>query len=278
MLQNNPIGIFDSGIGGLTVAHAIRQIMPNESIVYFGDTAHLPYGDKSAESIIYYSKGITDFLLRHNCKIIVIACNTASAHAYEYVKKHLTPAMQPPHRKGEIIEVIDVINPVVKYVAEHFSGKKIGIIGTKGTIQSKVYENKLKLLNPDVESVSIATGLLASMIEEGFINNAVSKAIIKEYLSSPVFENIDAIILGCTHYPLIKNEIENYFEHKIEVIDSAGLVAQYLKKRIHELKLDSWIENPKEEFYVSDFTPYFEKVANAFFQQKIHLQLAPIWQ
>lgn len=268
MLQNNPIGIFDSGIGGLTVAHAIRQIMPTESIIYFGDTAHLPYGDKSAESIIHYSKGITDFLLQQNCKIIVIACNTASAHAYEYVKKHL----------NDQVQVVDVINPVVEYVAKNFSGKKVGIIGTKGTIQSKVYENKLKILNPDVQAVSMATGLFASMIEEGFIDNAVSKAVIKEYLSSPIFKNIDAIILGCTHYPLIKNEIEAFFGHQVEVIDSAGLVAQHLKKKIHELKLDSWVENPTEEFYVSDYTPYFEKVANAFFQQKIHLQLAPIWQ
>ena len=278
MPQNNPIGIFDSGIGGLTVAQAIRQVMPNESMIYFGDTAHLPYGDKSPESIINYSKNIADFLLQKKCKIIVIACNTASAHAYEEVKG-----------RGEV-EVIDVINPVVAYVAKNYSGKKVGIIGTKGTIQSNVYENKLKQLNSSVRTISLATGLLASMIEEGFTNNGVSKAVIKEYLSTSKFKNIDAIVLGCTHYPLIKDEIDDFFENSVEVIDSAGIVAQYVKKRMLELNLISTQENSdfspldeaelmkKETFYVSDFTPYFEKVANRFFKQKIQLQLAQIWK
>ena len=267
MLQNNPIGIFDSGIGGLTVAHAIRQVMPNESIIYFGDTAHLPYGDKSPESIISYSKSIADFLVLNKCKIIVIACNTASAHAYEEVKK-----------RSDHIEVVDVVNPVVEYVAKNYSGKNVGIIGTKGMIQSNVYEKKLTQLNPSIKTISLATGLLASMIEEGFVNNAVSKAVLKEYLSVQRFKNIDAIVLGCTHYPLIKDEIDEFFENSVEVIDSAGIVAQYVKKKILELGIRTESTCPKETFYVSDFTPYFEKVGNRFFKQKIQLQLAQIWK
>lgn len=267
MLQNNSIGIFDSGIGGLTVAHAIRQLMPNESMIYFGDTAHLPYGDKSPESIITYSKGITDFLVSQQSKIVVIACNTASAHAYEAVKKHVNSK----------VEIIDVINPVVEYVARNFSHKKVGIIGTKGTIQSNVYEKKLQQLNPSVHAVSLATGLFASMIEEGFVNNAVSKAVIKEYLSTSMFKNIDAIILACTHYPLLKDEINEFFEDTVEVIDSAGLVAHYLKNKMLEFNLTTQHREPRESFYVSDYTPYFEKVANAFFKRSIHLQLAQIW-
>ncbi len=266
-MNNNPIGIFDSGIGGLTVANAIRQVMPNESIVYFGDTAHLPYGDKSPELIINYSKSISDFLLTKRCKIIVIACNTASAHAYEAVKKHLS------HK----IEVIDVINPVVEYVAKNYSNKKVGIIGTKGTIQSNVYEKKLSQLNANIQTTSLATGLFASMIEEGFINNAVSKAVIKEYFSIPGFRDIDALILGCTHYPLIKDEINDFFEDSVEVIDTAGIVAQYLKNKLIELNLNTSQTKPSEEFYISDSTPYFEKVAGAFFKGTIQLQMASIW-
>ena len=266
-MNNNSIGIFDSGIGGLTVANAIRQVLPNESIVYFGDTAHLPYGDKSPELIINYSKSISDFLLSKQCKVIVIACNTASAHAYEAVKKHL----------DNKIVVIDVINPVVEYVANNYSNKTVGIIGTKGTIQSCVYEKKLKDLNANIKTVSLATGLFASMIEEGFINNAVSKAVINEYFSLPGFKDIDAIVLGCTHYPLIKDEINDFFEDSVEVIDTAGIVAQYLKTKLIELNLNTSNNNPIEEFYISDFTPYFENVANSFFKQKIKLQLAQIW-
>jgi glutamate racemase len=271
-MHKSPIGIFDSGVGGLTIAHAVKQLLPNEQIVYFGDTAHMPYGDKSAESIISYSKSITEFLLSQNCKIIVIACNTASAHAYEEVKMYLLK------RKSDVL-LVDVINPVAEYVAKNFSSKKVGIIGTKGTIQSNVYENKLKQLNPSVKTFSIATALFASMIEEGFINNAVSKALIKQYLSDPGFNDIDAIILGCTHYPLIKEEINDFFEDSVEVIDSAALVAHYLRNRMKELNLISKTASIDENiFYVSDYTTSFEKVANQFFKQKIQLQLAQIWK
>jgi glutamate racemase len=157
-VKEQPIGIFDSGVGGLTVAHAIKQILPGESLIYFGDTAHLPYGDKSAESIMYYSQRITEFLLEHNSKVVLIACNSASASAFDSLKKQFL---------GKTL-LIDVIDPVVGYMATK-SYKKIGVIGTKRTISSGTYEKKIKHNSPDTEVISMATPLLVPMIEEGFI-------------------------------------------------------------------------------------------------------------
>jgi len=195
--KDKPVGIFDSGVGGLTVANAIRNKMPGEQIIYFGDTFHLPYGDKSRESVQYYSTRITDFLLDFNCKVILIACNTASASAYEEVKNHA----------GKRAVVFNVIDPVVKYVRDNFEGGKIGVIGTKGTINSGTYQTKLKESLPDLEVAAVATPLLVPMIEEGFIFDDISNAIIRTYLTNPQLEDIKTLILGCTHYPIIKRQI-----------------------------------------------------------------------
>jgi glutamate racemase len=163
LIRTHPIGIFDSGIGGLTVANAVSKQLPNEEILYFGDTAHLPYGDKSAEAIQHYSVRISDFLLERKCKLILIACNTASAAAYGVVRDHVVS------KTNDAVPVLNVIDPVVDLVASDTSLKKIGIIGTKGTIKSGVYEQKLKSKRPELETVALATALLASMIEAGFL-------------------------------------------------------------------------------------------------------------
>ena len=217
--KEQPIGIFDSGVGGLTIAHAIKLAMPNEKIIYFGDTAHLPYGDKSSDSIKYYSKNIAKFLLKQNCKIILIACNTASAHAYAEVKKTV----------GEKAIVINVIEPLIEFIKRQNKISTIGIIGTKGTIESNVYQNKLKALSKNLNVIAKATPLFAPMIEEGFIYDDISNAIIRAYLSENEFENIDSLILACTHYPLIKNQIRKFFNFKVNVIDSSQIVANHVK-------------------------------------------------
>jgi glutamate racemase len=172
--MNKPIGIFDSGIGGLTVAKAIAEALPNETIIYFGDTAHLPYGDKSKESITMYSKRITAFLLAKGCKAIVIACNTASAHAYADLKKAYPK-----------VPILNVIDPTVDYCLTKYKKGKIGVIATRGTIKSRIYPRKLNKENPKLEVPQTATPLLAPMIEEGFFNNKISKTIINSYLSLP---------------------------------------------------------------------------------------------
>jgi glutamate racemase len=265
-LNNNPIGVFDSGVGGLTVAHAIKQIMPNESLIYFGDTAHLPYGDKSAESIIYYSRKITNFLLENNAKMVMIACNSASASAYSLLKEEF----------GDRLFLMDVIEPVVNYIASrNFS--KVGVIGTKRTITSGTYEAGLKVSSPKTEVVSLATPLFVPMIEEGFIFDDISNAIIRTYLTNQVFDKIDALILGCTHYPIIKNQITKLFNFEVEVIDSARVVALELKSQLESRELLRNSGKVEDKFFVSDFTSSFDRIARMFFEAEITLEKSDIW-
>jgi glutamate racemase len=268
-MNTNPIGIFDSGIGGLTVAKAIQKFLPNESFIYFGDTAHLPYGDKSPDSIRAYSKRIAELLVEHNCKAIVIACNTASAHAYKTVVKSI-----PSH-----IPVINVVDPVAIYTAANYNKTKVGVIGTKGTIHSRIYVKRIEKLNPTLKVLSNATPLLASMIEEGYYNNKISQSIIDSYLSKSSFKGIEALILGCTHYPLIKKEVEKFYQQKIEIIDSASVVAHAVSdvlKKKDILNLSR--RKPKYSFWVSDYTESFEKSTEIFFNQKLKLVEKRIWK
>jgi glutamate racemase len=267
-MSKSPIGIFDSGIGGLTVAAAIHRLMPEESIIYVGDTAHLPYGDKSPELIEQYSKRITDYLMERGCKIIVIACNTASAHAFKPVQIHVN------HK----VPVANVIDPAAKAIASAFANKKVGVIGTRGTINSGIYPRKIKKLNPDIEVTSLATPLLAPMIEEGFFNNKISKTVINSYLDKKSFKGVDAIILACTHYPLIRKEIDEFYKGNVVVFDSAEMVAKDVKDKLQTAGLLNKEKDPSLEFYVTDFTDSFEKSAHYFFPTKIHLDRLALWE
>jgi glutamate racemase len=265
-VKKHPIGIFDSGVGGLTVAQAIKQMLPSESLIYFGDTAHLPYGDKSAESIKQYSRKITEFLLEKKAKAVLIACNSASASAFETLKNEF---------ENRTI-IIDVIDPVVDYLAGR-KFNKIGVIGTKRTISSGTYENKLKKNSPETKVITLATPLLVPMIEEGFIFDDISNAIIRTYLSDKSLSGIEALILGCTHYPIIKNQINKFFNFGVEVIDSARITASRLRVILEENNLLNDSSGSKDQFYVSDYTPYFEKIARMFFEEHINLKKADIW-
>ena len=267
---NRPIGVFDSGVGGLTVANAIRQVLPGEQLIYFGDTAHLPYGDKSKETIMGYSARITQYLLEQQCKVIVIACNTASANAYETI---LAEA-------GNKALVVDVINPVVDFITGKAKYKRIGVIGTKGTINSGTYVSKIIAKNPHLTVSSLATPMLVPMIEEGFIFDDISNAIIRSYLSKPELDHIDALILGCTHYPIIKNQISKFFDFGVDVIDSSRLVANHLRNILishNQLNLDHSHE-PKHKFLVSDFTDYFQVISKLFFEENIMLEKINLWK
>lgn len=266
IVKSQPIGIFDSGVGGLTVAHAIKQILPGESLIYFGDTAHLPYGDKSTEAIRSYSRRITEFLIEHNAKVVLIACNTASASAFDCLKDEFG---------GKAI-LLDVIDPVIKYISsKNFT--KIGVIGTKLTISSCTYENKVTEISPETTIVSLATPLLVPMIEEGFIFDDISNAIIRTYLSNESLTGIQALILGCTHYPIIKNQISKFFNFNIEIVDSAKIVAIMLREILEKNNLLNDSGDMKDYFYVSDFTSYFAKIARMFFEGDINLTKADIW-
>jgi glutamate racemase len=264
------IGIFDSGIGGLTVAAAIHKLLPNESLIYFGDTAHFPYGNQSPSQIEEYGVGIARFLKEQNCKMIVIACNTASAHAFKSVVKDI----------GGEIPVVNVIDPASEAIAHLYPKGRVGVIATQGTIRAGIYPRRIKKFSPDIKVASLATPLLAPMIEEGFFNNKISKTIIHSYLAKKTIQNIDALILGCTHYPLIKKEVEEFYPAKVKVVDSAEWVAIEVKKQLKTLNLLAEEKNHKPvfQFFVSYLTPIFEKSARYFFPGKVHFAERNIWK
>lgn len=266
----SPIGIFDSGIGGLTVANAVLNTLPKESFIYFGDTAHLPYGDKSPETIKRFSLAITDFLLQNQVKLIIIACNSASAAAFEEVQEYA--------EKFDI-RVVNVIDPVVEYISKS-QHHKVGIIGTRATIGSQIFPNKIVAINPSTEVATLATPLLAPMIESGFVKGDISKAIVETYLSDPVLDNIEAIVLACTHYPLIKKEIAQYYldnNKKVEILATNEIVAQYVKNLLHEENLISNSDEVEHRFYVSDFTESFAETTKLFYKKEVQLQFSPIF-
>lgn len=267
-LQNLPIGIFDSGIGGLTVAHALTRVLPHEQLIYFGDTAHLPYGDKSTAAIQAYSVKICDLLIRQRCKVILIACNSASAAAFELVKEYV----------GSKAKVLNVIDPAVAYIGEHYAGKTIGLIGTKQTVNSNVYKKKVDQLDKNITLKSLATPLLAAMIEEGFFNNTISESAISTYLSDPLLQDIEALILACTHYPLIKKQIEKFYEGKVAVLDTSELVAHHVKSFLQQNHLAAHKLQADHKFYVSDFTQSFEESTRIFFERPVHLEHYPLWE
>jgi len=268
MSSTLPLGIFDSGIGGLTVAGAIHKLLPREQLIYFGDTAHLPYGDKSPEAIKYYSLKIAKLLLDKKCKLIVIACNTASSYAFQDVV----------HFLGDDVPIVNVIDPVVESVVTNTSYKKIGVIGTKATIKSNIYPEKLKAANPSLQVSSLATPLLAPMIEEGFFNNNISSTLINSYLSSGKLKGIDSLILACTHYPLIKDEVNAFYNGKVDIVNTAEIVAESVKKRLEDLNLLNDEVPGRHQFFVSDYTASFEKSTRMFFGEKIHLKQNNIWE
>ena len=261
--SSQPIGIFDSGVGGLTVAKEIKRLMPHENFIYFGDTAHLPYGEKSREAIIGYSLKITQFLLENNCKAIVIACNTATANALQEVKELV----------GNQALVFDVINPVAEKVAFEIH-QNVGVIATKATVNSGLYRKSIRKLNKYIQVDELATPLLVPAIEEGFVNHPITHAIIYNYLSDKKLKDIETLILGCTHYPLLIEEIKKYYGTRVRVIDSPKIVASYVRDILSKNDLlNPQHEEGNSEFYLSDITKNFEKISKKFFGNKISLEL-----
>ena len=265
-----PIGIFDSGIGGLTVARAVAQRLPHERLVYFGDTAHLPYGEKSTAAIQAYSVKICDVLLRQHCKLILIACNSASAAAYELVREYV----------GSKALVVGMIDPVAQYIGQHYAGRPVGLIGTKQTVGSNTYRKKIDQLDQDVDLHALATPLLIPMIEEGFFNGRVSEEIIRAYLDHPTLQGIDALLLACTHFPLIKPQIDDYYQGRVAVLDPSDVVAATVAELLaaRELLAPPAEAAPTHHFYVSDFTRSFEESTRLFFGQEVQLEHYPLWE
>ncbi|MCP4482734.1 MAG: glutamate racemase [bacterium] len=249
------IGIFDSGLGGLTVMKAIKEALPCENIIYFGDTARVPYGNKSPETIKRFAKEMTDFLCSKNIKILVVACNTASAFALEYLKTILD------------IPVVGVIEPGSKSALEVTKTKKIGVIGTKGTINSGVYENILSRLDSTVEVQVKACPLFVPLVEEGWVENKITEDIAKQYLAD--LTGIDTLILGCTHYPILKKVIENILGDSVIIVDSAIETAQVVRNTIKLNAMEQKACQGQSEFFVSDDPGKFREVSRKFLDEDI---------
>ena len=257
-----PIGVFDSGVGGLTVAREIMRNLPNEDIVYFGDTARVPYGSKSKDNIIRYSRQIIHFLQTKGVKAIVIACNTASALALETVKDEFD------------IPIIGVVEPGARAALAVTETKKIGVIGTEATVRSAMYEKIIQGTRPDVSVLAKACPLFVPLVEEGFKKHHVTDEIIDYYLASLKESDIDALILGCTHYPLLRSKIRDYVGEKITLVNPAYETAMDLKVILQENDM----ENPDVEgdhgsysFYVSDAADKFKQFANSILPYDIEM-------
>jgi glutamate racemase len=260
MKKNQPISVFDSGLGGLTVVRAIREVLPNEKIVYFGDTARVPYGNKSADTVREYSLEIAKFLLSlsENPKLLVIACNTASAIALDTLKEQL------------LIPVIGVIEPGVAAAVNATVNGKIGVIGTISTINSEAYQSSLKKHSKISKISAHPCPLFVPLVEEGWIDNEVTKMVADQYLSPLKKEDIDTLILGCTHYPLLKPVIQESINLSTKLVDSAETVATAIAHLLSEKNLiNDSIKNGQLDCYVSDFPTRFESLARRLFGDTI---------
>ncbi len=256
-MKNRPIGIFDSGVGGLTVLREIEKLLPFEDIVYLGDTARVPYGNKSKPTIIKFSRENADFLKRKRVKMIVVACNTSSALALESLKK------------SSNIPVLGVIEAGVEKAVALTRKKRIAVIGTKSTIQSNSYQKLIAKRNKNIKVYSKSCPLFVPLVEEGILNGKIVKEAMKMYLKGLNDKGIDVIILGCTHYPLLKHQIFSYLRGVV-VIDSAKEVASYVRSALKSKNLLSEKRRKsKVEFYLSDEPKRFVELAKLFLKRKI---------
>jgi glutamate racemase len=261
------IGIFDSGIGGLTVVREILDKLPQYRIIYFGDTARTPYGTKSQKTIIEYSMEDTAFLLAQGAKVIVVACNSASSVAFETLRQRFS------------VPLFEVIKPAVQKALGLTRKQRVGVIGTRATIGSGIYERLLKEARPEMEVFSQACPLLVPLVEEGWLKRPETKRIVRKYLFSLKMKQIDTLVLGCTHYPLLKPLIEPKMGKRVKVIDSSQEVALWVKDYLEKHPevagtLTSTDGQEGHRFFVSDLTPNFEQIARQFLGRPIKLELA----
>lgn len=257
------IGVFDSGVGGMTVARAIERMCPGLPLIYYGDIARTPYGSKSPETIIRYSRHNTEFLLEQGAEVIVIACNSASSTAAD--------ALRSDYR----VPILDVITPATTRAAQVSISGRIGIIGTRATIRSGMYPKRIRERRPDAEVLSQACPLLVPLVEEGWLSQRETKTILRRYLQPLRHRQIDTLVLGCTHYPLLKHLIGPRIGRRVRLIDSsvemASFVCDFLERN-PELKKRLFSRNATSRFYVSDSTEAIEQMAARIFGRPVALQ------
>jgi len=267
MKNNFPIGIFDSGLGGLTVFNQIKKRLPKEKFIYFGDTIHLPYGDKSPKTIIKYSKEISKFLFNKKIKLLVVGCNTASAVALKEISKLSD------------IPIIDVIKPCVERAVLETNNKLIGIIGTETTISSQAYQKQINKKEKNITVYTKACPLFVPIIEEGLLTHPILEETIKLYLSQLKKTKLDTLILGCTHYPIIKSIIKKEIGPQINIIDSSIVTAEYIQSYLKENKLLSTSKiKSEDDFYITDISKKFIKISEMFLNMQLvniqHINIA----
>ncbi len=255
MNKSAPIGVFDSGVGGLTVAREIMRQIPNERIIYFGDTARVPYGSKSRETVTRYSRQIVRFLQKQEVKAIVVACNTASAYALEEIKAEVD------------IPMIGVVRPGAVVAAQTTLNGKVGVIGTEGTIGSRIYSQYIREINPHAEVIGKACPLFVPLVEEGLWQDPVTDEIAKRYLTELIDIGIDTLILGCTHYPLIRSTVGRIMGDKVTLVNPAYETARELKEMLGRLEMlndeEAHLGDNRYRFYVSDAAEKFKNFANS---------------
>lgn len=256
-----PVGVFDSGVGGLTVAKEIMRQIPNEKIIYFGDTARVPYGSKSKETITKYSRQIVHFLQEQPVKAIVVACNTASAYALDEIEKELD------------IPIIGVIKPGAKVAVEATINGKVGVIGTEGTVGSRIYSTYINKINPRITVLGKACPLFVPLVEEGLWQDPVTDEIAIRYLSELIDSGIDTLILGCTHYPLIRSTVGKIMGEKVTLVNPAYETAKELKELLEKEgllnKKTPELGDNRYQFYVSDMADKFKTFANSILEYGI---------
>lgn len=240
MIKSSPLGLFDSGTGGLTVLREVAHRLPGEDLLYYADTARIPYGGKSKETVIRFSIENTIFLLHHSIKLLVVACNTATAHALEKLQQLFK------------IPVIGVIEAGSERVCQVTRNGKIAVLGTKGTIASGAYPQAIAAQRPDLEILSVACPLFVPLVEERFIDHPAARLIVKEYLEPLKKAGVDTLLLGCTHYPLLKHLIEELFEGQVNIVDSASTCAEKVHQTLQQLNLCNDQPKGSERFFTTD--------------------------
>lgn len=258
-MDNRPIGVFDSGLGGLTVLKEIMELIPTESVVYFGDCGRAPYGTKSKEMVIKYTFQDIRFLLNQDIKMIVIACNTISACSFEIVKHNFN------------MPVIEVVEPGSNCAVKETKNKKVGVIGTRATINSGVYEKTIEKTDNNIQIHSKACPLFVNLVEEGWWDNDIAYRIAEEYLTPLKSEGIDTLVLGCTHYPILKGIISSVVGDNVKLVSSALEVARVVREVINEKGIgrDKDIK-PVYRYYTSDSIEKFESLGSAILGKEIH--------
>jgi glutamate racemase len=261
-----PLGVFDSGIGGLTVARALFEKLPGESVIYFGDTARVPYGPKSPDTVRRYSAEILAYLLRRGVKAVVVACNTSTAHALADLQSR-SP-----------VPVVGVIEPGARAAVRASRSGKIGVIGTAGTIASGAYERAIKALKQDAHVVSQACPLFVPLVEEGWFEHPATELIARDYLEPLRRAGVDVVVLGCTHYPLLKPLLARVLGPGVTLIDSADETAESVKRELAERDLAAnGPASPQHRFVVSDDEPHFRRVGARFLGEKIQdVEVVPL--